>query len=57
MYQATKHTTVRIPPTMSGPNGRILPVLETNQIAGFVEYHPLTHREKNNALRYLAVLP
>ena len=45
MYQATKHTTVRIPPTVSGPNGRILPVLE-NRIAGFVEYHPLTHREK-----------
>ena len=41
MYQATKQTTVRIRPTVSGPNGRILPVHENNQIAGFVEYHPL----------------
>ena len=28
--------------------GRILPALGTNQIAGFVEYRPLTNCEKNN---------
>ena len=33
--------------------GRILPALGTNQIdqiAGFVEYHPLTNREKINTV-------
>ena len=28
--------------------GRILPAIETNQIAGFVEYRPLTNWEKIN---------
>ena len=33
----------RIPPAVSGPDGEILPALGTNQIAGFVEYRPLTN--------------
>ena len=33
---------------LSGPDGRILPSNGTNQISRFVEYRPLTHREKNN---------
>ena len=32
----------------AGRMGRILPALGTNQIAGFVEYRPLTNWEKNN---------
>ena len=38
----------RIPPAVSGPDGEILPALGTNQIAGFVEYRPLTNWEKTN---------
>ena len=30
------------------PDGRIPPAPGTNQIAGFVEYRPFAHREKNN---------
>ena len=33
--------THRIPPAVSGPDGRIPPAPGTNQIAGFVEYRPL----------------
>ena len=36
-----------IPPAESGPDGKIPPALGTNQIAGFVEFRPLTHWEKN----------
>ena len=32
-----------IPPAESGPDGKIPPVPGTNQIAGFVEFRPLTH--------------
>ena len=32
----------------SGPDGRLVPAVGTNQIAGFVEYRPLTNWEKNN---------
>ena len=32
----------------AGRMGRILPALGTNQIAGFLEYRPLTNWEKNN---------
>ena len=35
-----------IPTAESGPDGKILPAPETNQIAGFVEFRPLTHWEK-----------
>lgn len=35
-----------IPPAMSGPDGRILLALGTNQIPEFVEYRPLTNLEK-----------
>ena len=38
--------TDRIPPTVRGPDGRILPTLGTNQIAGFIEHRPLKHQEK-----------
>ena len=34
-------------PLWAGRMGRILPALGTNQIAGFVEYRPLTTWEKN----------
>ena len=37
-----------IPPAESGPDGKIPPAPGTNQIAGFVEFRPLTHWEKNN---------
>jgi len=36
-----------IQPAESGPDGKILPIPGTNQIAGFVEFRPLTHWEKN----------
>ena len=36
-----------IPPAEREPDGKILPAPGTNQIAGFVEFRPLTHREKN----------
>ena len=36
-----------IPPAESGPDGKIPPAPGTNQIAGFVEFRPLTHCEKN----------
>ena len=39
--------THRIPPAVSGPDGRIPPAPGTNQIAGFVEYRPFAHWEKN----------
>ena len=32
----------------SGPDGRLVPAVGTNQIAEFVEYRPLTNWEKNN---------
>ena len=35
-----------IPPDKSEPDGKILPAPGTNQIAGFVEFHLLTHTEK-----------
>ena len=35
-----------IPPAEREPDGKILPAPGTNQIAGFVEFRPLTHREK-----------
>ena len=44
----------RIPPAVSGPDGRIPPAPGTNQIAGFVEYRPLAHWEKNNRGYYTA---
>ncbi len=51
-----KHTrrfiSQRIPPAVSGPDWRIPPAPGTNQIAGFVEYRPLTNKEKNK-IRYL----
>lgn len=31
---------------MSGPDGSIPPALGINQVTGFLEYHPLTYREK-----------
>ena len=37
-FQENFETFFRIPPAV----GRILPALGTNQIAGFVEYRPLT---------------
>ena len=40
-------------PLWPGQMGRILPSLGTNQIVGFVEYHPLTNWEKiNNVISY-----
>ena len=38
-----------IPPAESGSDGKTPPAPGTNQIAGFVEFRPLTHGEKNNA--------
>ena len=38
--QATK---ARIPPAVSGPGEKIPPAPGTIQIAGFVEFRPLTH--------------
>jgi len=32
-----------IPPVKSGPDGKIPPAPPTNQIAGYVEFRPLTH--------------
>ena len=40
--------THRIPPAVSGPDGRIPPAPGTNQIAGFVEYRPFAHWEKKS---------
>ena len=37
-----------IPPAESGPDGKSPPAPGTNQIAGFVEFRPLMHWEKNN---------
>ena len=34
-------------PAKGGLDGKILPIPGTNQIAGFVEFRPLTHWEKN----------
>ena len=45
-HKATQHATDWMPPAVSGPDGRILSTLGTNQIARFVEYRPLTHWEK-----------
>ena len=36
-----------IPPAESWPNGKIPPAPGTNQIAGFVEFSPPWHGEKN----------
>ena len=47
-FQENFETFIRIPPAV----GRILPALGTNQIAGFVEYRPLTKWEKNNVNYY-----
>ena len=47
----------RIPPTKSGPDGKMLLAPRTNQIAGFVEFHLLTHWEKNKvSLSSLALM-
>ena len=44
-----------IPPAESGPDGKIPPAPGTNQIAGFVEFRPLTHREKNKQRLFTVV--
>ena len=45
VFNSTRHEARKITVTVSdsGPDGRKLPALGTNQIAGFAEYRPLTH--------------
>lgn len=45
-----------IPPVESGPDGKIPPLPGTNQIAGFVEFRPLTHCEKINNIYHCSCL-
>ena len=40
-------------PAESSPDGKIPPTPGTNQIAGFVEFRPLTHWEKNKQMIFI----
>ena len=52
IYQSTHHATNRIAPGVRGLDWRVLPL---NQIAEFVEYRPLMHREQNNSIYYFSI--